>query len=53
MAPNVAATSSSHGLMLASIASALMATMRVEPGTTVPTIGMASENASRNTAHAA
>jgi hypothetical protein len=53
MAPAMAAVSSSHRLISAWTASALTATMRVEPGTTVPTIGIASENASRKTAQAA
>jgi hypothetical protein len=50
MAPPVAATSRSQGFTTAAVARALIPTMSVEPGTTVPITGMASDNASRKTA---
>src|ERR1700737_1413410 len=43
MAPAVAATSRSQGFTTAAVARALIPTMSVEPGTTVPITGMASE----------
>jgi hypothetical protein len=50
MAPIVAAIRRTQGLISAVVASALIPRMLVEPGTTVPTTGMASERASRKTA---
>jgi len=50
MAPIVAATSRNQGAILALVARALMAATSVEPGTTVPTIGMASERARKKIA---
>ncbi len=50
MAPAVAATSRNQGLTSAPAARALIAITSVEPGTTVPITGMASDNASRKTA---
>src|SRR6185295_15359865 len=45
-----AAMTSAQGVMPAVVASALTARISVEPGTTVPTTGMASDSASRKTA---
>ena len=49
-APSTAATSSAQGMIPAVVASALIAKMSVDPGTTVPITGTASDSASRKTA---
>jgi hypothetical protein len=45
IAPAIAAMRSIHALALDSVANALMPIMSVEPGTTVPMTGTASDNA--------
>src|SRR5664280_2219350 len=53
IAPEIAAIRRIHGFTLALVAKALMAMTSVEPGTTVPTTGIASDKASRKIAKCA
>src|SRR5215469_100316 len=50
IAPATAAMSSPQGLIFAAVASALIAMISEEPGTTVPITGTASDSANRKTA---